>query len=135
LTAQSWEVRNVDSLEKLFAALSKQRPDGLYVTAGTQMTANGKRIADFALKSRLPSMCARRETVVAGGLMYYGQDPADSYRRVAYYVDRILKGANPTELPVEQPKKFELLINLKTAKEIRVNIPQSLLFRADMVIQ
>lgn len=67
--------------------------------------------------------------------MYYGQDPADSYRRVAYYVDRILKGANPTELPVEQPKKFELLINLKTAKEIRVNIPQSLLFRADMVIQ
>ena len=89
-------------------------------SAGTLMTANGKRISDFALKSRLPSMYNRREAVEAGGLMYYGADIADSYRRVAYFVDRILKGAKPADLPVEQPTKFELVINLKTAKQIGV---------------
>ena len=90
------------------------------------MNANGKRIAGFALKSRLPSMYGNRETVDAGGLMYYGADQADSYRRVAYYVDRILKGAKPADLPVEQPTKFELVINLKTAKQIGLTIPQSM---------
>jgi putative tryptophan/tyrosine transport system substrate-binding protein len=94
LTIQPWEVRAADGFEKVFAALNKQRPDGLYVAQGALMNANQKRIAGFALKSRLPSMYGRKETVDAGGLMSYGADLADSYRRVAYYVDRILKGAS-----------------------------------------
>jgi putative tryptophan/tyrosine transport system substrate-binding protein len=126
----------VDDLEKVFAALNKQRPDGLYViTAGAVMRPNQKRIVDFVLKSRLPSVYSSRGYVEAGGLMSYGADDADSYRRVAYYVDRILKGAKPADLPVEQPTKFELAINLKTAKQIGVTIPQSLLYRADKVIK
>ena len=99
------------------------------------MCANRKRIAGFALKSRLPSVYSSRESVDAGGLMSYGADLADSYRRVAYYVDRILKGAKPADLPVEQPTKFELVINLKTAKQIGLTIPQSMLYRADKVIK
>ena len=103
--------------------------------AGPLMNANQKRIAGFALKSRLPSMYSRRESVDAGGLMYYGADLADSYRRVAYYVDRILKGAKPADLPVEQPTKFELVINLKTAKQIGLTIPPEVLARADRADQ
>jgi putative ABC transport system substrate-binding protein len=98
------------------------------------MLDNGKRIAGLALKSRLPST-GYREYVDAGGLMSYGADLAESNRRVAYYVDRILKGAKPADLPVEQPTKFELAINLNTAKQIGVTIPQSLLYRADRVIR
>ena len=94
-----------------------------------------KRIVGFALKGRLPSMYGNRESVDAGGLMSYHADLADSYRRVAYFVDRILKGAKPGDLPVEQPTKFELVINLKTAKQIGLTIPQSLLYRADKVIK
>jgi putative ABC transport system substrate-binding protein len=135
LTVRSWEVRDADGFERVFAALNKERPDGLYVPAGPLMNANQKRIAGFALKSRLPSTCGNREAVDAGVLMYYGADLADSYRRVAYFVDRILKGAKPADLPVEQPTKFELAINLKTAKQIDVKIPQSLLYRADRVIK
>ena len=124
LTVRSWEVRATDGFERVFAALNKERPDGLYVTSGTLMNANQKRIVGFALKSRLPSMYVRREFVDAGGLMSYGADLADSYRRVAYFVDKILKGAKPADLPVEQPTKFELVINLKTAKQIGLTIPQ-----------
>ena len=98
------------------------------------MIANHKRIAGFALKSRLPSM-GYRGYVDAGGIMSYGADQADSYRRVAYYVDKILKGAKPADLPVEQPTKFELMINIKTAKQIGLTIPQKVLARADRVIQ
>jgi len=135
LTVQAWDVRAADGFEKVFAALSKERPDGLYVLAGPLVRANGKRIADFALKSRLPSMYAIRESVDAGGLMYYGADVADSYRRVAYYVDRILKGTKPADLPVEQPTKFELVINLKTAKQIGLTIPPEVLARANRLIK
>ena len=135
LTIQPWEVRAADDFEKVFAALNKQRPDGLYVPGGPLMSANRKRIAGFALKSRLPSVYSSREAVDAGGLMSYGADLADSYRRVAYYVDRILKGAKPADLPVEQPTKFELVINLKTAKQIGLTIPQNVLARADKVIK
>ncbi len=135
LTIQPWEVRNVDDFERVFAALSKQRPDGLYVPGGRLMRAHQKRIVGFALKSRLPSMYPYREAVDAGGLMYYGADVADSYRRVATYVDKILKGAKPADLPVEQPTKFELVINLKTAKQIGLTIPQKVLARADKVIK
>jgi putative tryptophan/tyrosine transport system substrate-binding protein len=135
LTIKPWEVRDMDGFEKLFAALNKERPDGLYVPGGPLIRANGERIAGFALKSRLPSMYQSREGVDAGGLMSYSADLADSYRRVAWYVDRILKGTKPADLPVEQPTKFELVINLKTAKQIGVTIPQSLLYRADKVIR
>ena len=135
LTIQPWEVRDADGFERVFAALNKQRPDGLYVTGGPLMNTNRKRIADFALKSRLPSMYISREDVEAGGLMSYGADLADSYRRVAYYVDRILKGAKPADLPVEQPTKFELVINLKTAKQIGLTIPPEVLARASQADQ
>jgi ABC-type uncharacterized transport system substrate-binding protein len=136
LTVRSWEVRAADDFEKVFAALSKQRPDGLYMlTGGPLMNANQKRTIGFALKSRLPSMYTGREFVDAGGLMYYGADQADSYRRVAYFVDRILKGAKPADLPVEQPTKFEFVINLKTAKQIGVTIPPEVLARASRLIK
>ncbi len=135
LTVQPWEVHSADDFERIFAAIGKQRPDGLYVLVGPLTRDYGKRIAGFALKSRLPSTYVYREAVDAGGLMYYGADQAESYRRVAYYVDRILKGAKPADLPVEQPMKFELVFNLKTAKQIGLTIPQSLLYRADKVIK
>jgi ABC-type uncharacterized transport system substrate-binding protein len=135
LTIQPSEVGDAAGLDRLFAALNKERPDGLYaLIAGALMTASQKRIAAFALKSRLPSV-GNRPYVDAGGLMSYNADSADSYRRVATYVDKILKGAKPGDLPVERPTKFELVINLKTAKQIGVTIPQSLLYRADKVIR
>jgi len=136
LTIQPWEVRDSDGFEKVFAALNKQRPDGLYVPGGGPlMSTNLKRIVGFALKSRLPSTYYDREFVDAGGLMSYTADTADSYRRVAYFVDRILKGAKPADLPVEQPTKFEFVINLKTAKEIGLTIPPNVIARADKVIR
>jgi putative ABC transport system substrate-binding protein len=135
LNVRSWEVGAADDFDRVFAALNKQRPDGLYVLGGQLMTANVKRIAGLALKSRLPSLYSTRAAVDAGGLMYYGADEADSYRRVAYYVDRILKGAKPADLPVEQPKKFEFIINLKAAKQIGLTIPPNVLARADRVIK
>jgi putative ABC transport system substrate-binding protein len=134
LTLQPWEVRAADGFEKVFAAMSKERPDGLYPTGSPLMAANQKRIVDFALKSRLPSM-GNRGYVEAGGIMSYGADLADSYRRVAYFVDRILKGTKPADLPVEQPMKFEFVINLKTAKQIGLTIPQWTLMKATKVIQ
>jgi putative tryptophan/tyrosine transport system substrate-binding protein len=135
LTIRSWEVRAADDFDKIFSALNKERPDGLYVTGGPLMLANGKRIAGLALKSRLPSMISTAEARDAGGLMYYGADVTDSYRRVAYYVDRILKGAKPADLPVEQPTKFEFVINLKTANQIGLTIPPEVLARATKLIK
>jgi putative ABC transport system substrate-binding protein len=136
LTIQPWQIRAVDDFEKVFAALNKQRPDGLYSPgAGGVMRPNRKRIVGFALKSRLPSVWSGREIVEAGGLMSYGADRADSYRRVAYFVDRILKGAKPADLPVEQPTKFQFVINLKTAKQIGLTIPPDVLARATRLIK
>src|SRR5574341_1804577 len=135
LTTQIWEASDADQVEKVFAALSKQRPDGLYVTTNALFRNNHKLIVDFTIKNRVPSIHADRPLVEAGGLIYYGADITESYRRVAYYVDRILKGAKPADLPVEQPTKFEFIINLKTAKQIGLTIPQSLLYRADKVIK
>jgi len=134
LTLQPWEVRTGDDFERVFAAL-KQRSDGLYVLASGLINANQKWIVGFAQKSQLPSVYQNKEDVEAGGLMSYGSDHTDRNRRVAYYVDRILKGAKPADLPVQQPTKFELVINLKTAKQIGLTIPQSLLYRADKVIR
>jgi putative ABC transport system substrate-binding protein len=105
------------------------------VSPGPLMSNNQKRIVDFALKSRLATVYVRREFVDDGGLMSYGADLADSYRRVAYYMDKILKGAKPADLPVEQPTKFELVINQKTAKQIGLTIPPNVLARADKVIK
>jgi putative tryptophan/tyrosine transport system substrate-binding protein len=136
LTVRSWEVRTAEDFDEVFAAISKWRPDGLYVPRrGPLMRTNENRIVGFALKSRLPSVYSGRVSVDAGGLMSYGTDPTDSYRRVAIYVDKILKGAKPAGLPIEQPTKFELAINFKTAKQIGIIIPQKLLARADRVIK
>ena len=135
VTIQPWEIRTPDQFEKVFTAQNKGRPDGLYVTGGLLFNTNRKRIVGLALRSRLPSVYGRREYVDEGGLMYSGADLVDSYRRVAYFVDRILKGAKPADLPVEQPTKFELVINLKTAKQIGLTIPPNVLARADKVIK
>ena len=135
LTIQPWEVRDADGFEKVFAAMGKQRPNGLYVLGGGLINTNQKRIAGLAIKSRLPSMYSSSEFVDAGGLMSYGADLAESYRRVAYFVDRILKGAKPADLPVEQPMRFELVVNLKTAKQIGVTIDPNLLARAKRLIK
>jgi ABC-type uncharacterized transport system substrate-binding protein len=135
LTLQPWEVRDAGGFERVFAALNNQRPDGLYVSSGPLVRAHQKRIVGLTLKSRLPSMYYDREFVEAGGLMSYGADLADSYRRVAYFVDRILKGAKPSDLPVEQPTKFEFVINLKTAKQIGLTIPPEVLARANSLIK
>jgi len=135
LTIQPWEVRAADDFEKVFTAHIKQRPDGVYVIGGALMRNNEKRTVGLAIKNRLPSVYGNREAVDAGGLMSYGANIADIYRRVAFFVDRILKGAMPADLPVERPTKFELVINLKTAKQIGLTIPQSVLYRADKVIK
>jgi ABC-type uncharacterized transport system substrate-binding protein len=136
LTIHPWEIRDAADFDKVFVAVKKERPNGLYVPGGGPlMAAIEKRTVGFAVKNRLPSMYVTREFVDAGGLMYYGANRADSYRRVAYFVDRILKGAKPADLPVEQPTKFEFVINLKTAKQIGVTIPPDLLARATKIIR
>jgi putative ABC transport system substrate-binding protein len=135
LTVRSWEVRVANDFAEVFAAVTKWRPDGLLMAGGGPIIGtNPKRVADFALKSRLPSVGPRR-FVDAGGLMYYGADVADSNRRVAYYVDRILKGTKPGDLPVEQPTKFEFVINLRTAKLIGLTIPPEVLARANKLVK
>jgi putative ABC transport system substrate-binding protein len=135
LTLLPWEVGGTDGFDKVLAGLRKDRPDGLYVPSNPIFFANDKRIAGFALTSRLPSMYGSREFVDAGGLMSYSTNINDLFRRAAFYVDKILKGAKPADLPVEQPTKFELVINLKTAKQIGVSIPQKVLARADKIIK
>jgi putative tryptophan/tyrosine transport system substrate-binding protein len=135
LNVRSREVRAAADFESAFAELNKERPDGLYVLGGPLMNVNQQRTASLALKSRLSSVYTSREFVQAGGLMSYGADLTDSYRRIAIYVDRILKGAKPADLPVEQPTKFEQVINLKTAKQIGLTIPNSVLAKTDRVIK
>ena len=135
LTIQPWEVRSAENFDRVFAAMGKQRPDGLYVPAGGLIRSHVRQIAGLALKSRMPSIYNSRESIDAGGLMYYGVDLVDSYRRAAIYADKILKGSKPADLPVEQPMKFELIINLKAAKQIGVTIPPNVLARADRVVR
>src|SRR5262249_32437371 len=124
-----------DDCEKVFAALNRLRPDGLYPGGGALMSANGKRIAGFALKSRLPSMYVSREAVEAGGLMSYGANPADSYRRVAYFVGRIVKGAKPSDLPAGPTTNVNLVINFENWKQISLTIPPEVIARANKVIK
>jgi putative ABC transport system substrate-binding protein len=118
-----------------FALIARQRPDALVVAHSAPAYAHRRLIVEFAVKNRLPGMYSRREFVEAGGLMSYGVSVSDLFRRAAGYVDKILKGANPADLPVEQPTKFELVINLKTAKALGLTIPPSVLFRADEVFR
>jgi putative tryptophan/tyrosine transport system substrate-binding protein len=118
-----------------FTMLTRERPDALFVANSPSNYAHRHRIADFAAKNRLPGISPTRESVEAGDLMSYGASSTDLYRRAAGYVDKILKGAKPADLPVEQPTKFELVINLKAAKALGLTIPPSLLLRADEVIQ
>lgn len=135
LTVQPLELKSAADLEKAFAALNNETVHGLYVCQGPPTTLYGKQVGAFASRSRLPSVYSNREAVEAGGLLSYGADRIDSYRRVAIYVDKILKGAKPADLPVEQPTKFEFVINLKTAKQIGLTIPPNVLARADKVIR
>jgi putative ABC transport system substrate-binding protein len=122
-------------LEGAFETAAKERVSAIITITNTALVPYAKNIADLAMKYRLPSMHERREYVDAGGLVSYSADDADSYRRAATYVDKILKGAKPAELPVEQPTKFEFIINLKTANQIGLTIPSELLKRADQVIK
>jgi ABC-type uncharacterized transport system substrate-binding protein len=136
LTIYPVEITSADTFDKIFAGLAKDRSDGLYVPGGGAVTrANERRIVKFAAKSRLASLFTTQTALAVGGLMYYGADVGDSYRRVSLYVDKILKGAKPGELPIEQPRKFEFIINLKTAKQIGLAVPPGVLARANRVIR
>ena len=132
---QSVEVSHADDFERAFSALATARADALIVAPTALMVTNRSQIASLALKCRLPSMFGVREMVDAGGLMAYGPSLAEMWRRSVTYIVKILKGAKPGDIPVEQPTKFELVINLKTAKALGLTIPPSLLRRADAVIQ
>jgi putative ABC transport system substrate-binding protein len=132
----SLEVRAPEpDLEGAFQAAVKERASAFVTIRNPLLRRYTKRIAELAIKNRLPSLHEGSESVEVGGLMSYGVNDVDNYRRAAYYVDRILKGAKPSDLPVEQPKKFELVINLKAAKQIGLTIPPNVLARADKVIR
>ena len=131
----SYKVRTLVEIEKAFADMQKVRPHALLVLQSPVMTLNSKRIVDLALEQQLPGMYPSNQFAQEGGLMAYGPLIGDLYRRAATYVDKILKGAKPADLPVEQPMKFEFIINLKTAKQIGLTIPPNVLARADKVIK
>jgi putative tryptophan/tyrosine transport system substrate-binding protein len=135
VTLQSQEVREPKDFAGAFAMMAQQRPDVLLVLQDALTLQHRKQIIDFALRERLPSMFVGKEWVQEGGLMAYGDSLPDRYRRAASFVDRILHGAKPADLPVEQPTKFELFVNLKTAKAIGLAIPETFLARADEVIE
>jgi putative tryptophan/tyrosine transport system substrate-binding protein len=132
---QSLDVRSPNDIDRAFEAATKAQAGALVVAQQTPITTNPIRIAELAAKRRLPAIYTETEWIDAGGLMSYGPSVPDLYRRAATYIDKILKGMKPADLPVEQPVKYELMINLKTAKQIGVTIPQSLLYRADKVIK
>jgi putative ABC transport system substrate-binding protein len=133
---QSLEVRSpTPDLDGIFQAATKGRASALIAIPNSLLNRYTKEIADLGLKSRLPTMCERNDYVEAGGLLSYSASNAEVYRRAAYYVDKVLKGAKPADLPVEQPTKFEMMINLKTAKQIGIAIPPNVLARADRVIK
>ena len=135
VTVRPLGVQEPEDFEQAFAAMTQERPDALFVVSDLLTGFHHKRIRDFAAQNRLPAMYERRERVADGGLISYGPSFADMHRRAAAYVDKILKGAKPADLPVEQPTRFELVVNLKTAKALRLTIPQSILIRADEILQ
>jgi putative ABC transport system substrate-binding protein len=130
-----YKVSSPSALNGAFVSMSKEATSAVSIVEGTMLYANRAQLAEQALKNRLPIMCDVREQAAAGCLVSYGPSLEDLFRRAAVYVDKILKGAKPADLPVQQPTKFELVINLKTAKALGLTIPQSLLLRADELIQ
>jgi putative ABC transport system substrate-binding protein len=135
VTLQSLELRTVDDFEPAFSSIKRDRADALIALRNPLTATHRTRIVDFAAKSRLPAVYPDREFADAGGLMSYGVSVPDLWGRAAVYVDKILKGAKPADLPVEQPTRFELVLNLKTAKQIGLTIPPNVLARADRVIR
>ena len=135
LQLHAMDVSTADKLDSAFKEATKARSEALVLTLQGLFSANQKRIADLALKNWLPAIYPRGDFVDSGGLMSYGADPTESFKRVASMVDKILKGTKPADLPVEQPKKFEFIINLKAAKQIGLTIPPNVLARADRVIK
>ncbi|MGH8649139.1 MAG: ABC transporter substrate-binding protein [Burkholderiales bacterium] len=129
------QASTASQIEAAFGAMTRERAGALIVLPDPLFASQAPRITELAAKNRLPTMFSNRELVEAGGLMSYGQNPVDAWRRAATFVDKILKGAKPADLPVEQPTKFELVINLKTAKQIGLTIPPNVLARADKVIK
>jgi len=132
---QSFEVRTPADFEGAFAAVTEQRPDGLLTLGDPPTVTMRTSLADFALNERLPAMFTHRQFVEVGGLASYGANFPDLFRRAAWYVDKILKGASPGDLPVQQPTKFELLVNLTTAKALGLTVPPSVILIADQVIE
>ena len=135
LALRAFEIKTPDDLDATFAAMKKQRSGALLVFGDPLLETSRRQIAKFAVENRLPAIYSHSGWMDAGGLMSYGVNFDDLYRRAAYYVDKILKGAKPADLPIEQPTKFELVINLKTAKQIGLTIPPNVLARADRVIK
>jgi len=135
LQLQPVELRSGGELDRAFAAIVRQHAGGIVILRGTVPYAYRARIAQLAAQHRLPTMAWQRDMTEAGGLMSYGANLSDLARRAAYFVDKILKGAQPADLPVEQPTKFELVINLKTSRTLGLTIPPSLLMRAEQVIE
>ena len=132
---QHLDVLDPKDIETAFRATSKERADALLVLGGPVLISHRTQVVELAVKGRLPATYDRPEFVEEGGLMTYSVSSTDLFRRAATYVDKILKGAKPSELPVEQPKKFEFIINLKAAKQIGLTIPPNVLVRADKVIR
>jgi len=135
ITLQSFEVRDPKDFPKALSTMTRRRPHALITFPSALTSAYRPIIVEFAQKQRLPTMFGLRADVEAGGLMSYSPSAADAFRRAAYYVDRILKGTRPGDLPIQRPDKFELVLNLKTAKALGITIPQPLLLRADRVVE
>jgi putative ABC transport system substrate-binding protein len=135
VTLQKLEARDTAEIDHAFTTISKEGTKALIVLADPVFTTHRKQIADLSLKHRLPAITGPKEVADAGLLMSYGACVTESYRRAATYVDKILKGAKPGEMPIERPTKFDFVVNLKTAKQIGVMLPQSILYRADTVIK
>jgi putative tryptophan/tyrosine transport system substrate-binding protein len=132
---QSYRVKDPSEFGGAYAEMTKKRAEALIIFHGSFTLFHRRQLLDLATKNRLPTMCGRADWIEGGGLISYGRDSRESYRRAAIFVDKILKGTKPADIPVEQPMKFELVINLKTANQIGLTIPQSVLFRADKVIK
>ena len=135
LALQDHGIKDANDLEGVFGVISKDRPDGFLALMDPILNANRKRILDFLIRNRLPAIFENKEWVEDGGLISYGPDFSDAVRRVATLMDKVLKGTKPVDIPVEQPTRFEMVINLKTAKQIGLTIPPNVLARADKVIR
>jgi putative ABC transport system substrate-binding protein len=135
MRVQYLDVPTSNDIETVFRAASRERAEAVLVLVGPVLMSHRTQVTDLAAKNRIPAIYERVEFTAAGGLMFYGASVSDMFHRAATYVDKILKGTKPAELPVEQPKKFELIINLKAAKQIGLTIPPNVLARADRVIK